>query len=132
MIRPPRQHRRTPREPLPGAPAPRGEERALLGRCEALLRELRAFGVPLLWAHIPDVPLQHGTAGRQQARRKGLPDLLVAQPAMGLVLAAECKTECGKLTFEQAAWLAAFGNRGAVVRSENDLLALLKRNGVVR
>lgn len=122
-------------QPGSRAPAPAGEEHMLQARCEAVLRELRDWGVPLVWAHIPDVRMQRGVAGRQQARRAGLPDLIIGVPGWqneGLVLGVELKTEAGRLRPEQAVWLAAWGERGAVCRSEGELLDLLRRWGVVR
>jgi len=132
MNRIPRYRNRSAEDDACRKPAPRGQECTLLARCVARLAELREWGVPLIWAHIPDVRIQRGTAGRQQARRKGLPDLIIGAPALNLVLGCECKTECGIVSPEQGAWLAAFGDRGCVVRHEDDLLALLKRHGVVR
>jgi hypothetical protein len=110
-------------------------ERELQARCEKLLRQLQAHGLPLLWAHIPDVAVQHGSAGRQQAKRKGLPDLLVGLPSWGdgegLVLGVELKAEAGRVTPEQAAWLAAFGRRGCVARSEGAVIDFLREWRVV-
>lgn len=113
------------------APAPRGEERTLQRRCEAQLDELRQWGIPLVYAHIPDVRIGRGVAGRAQAQRKGLFDLIIGFPALGLVLAVELKTETGTLSPEQAAWLAAWGMRGRVCRSEGELLDFIREHGVV-
>ena len=97
-----------------------------------MLRELQSWGVPLIWAHIPDVAMQRGVAGRQQAKRRGLPDLIIGLPGRGVVLGIELKTESGKLRPEQAVWQVSFGARGCVARSEAEMLDFLRRWGAVQ
>lgn len=42
----------------------------------------------------------------------GFPDLLLARPRTGEVIAVELKSERGRITADQAAWLAAFEAAG--------------------
>ena len=99
--------------------APRGTESKLQAACEAQLGKLWTMRQIVDWYHRPDRKPGRG-------ERSGLPDLLIAVRP-GLVLAVELKTETGKVTPKQAAWLACWGDRGAVCRSVGELLDFVGR-----
>lgn len=103
---------------------PEGRENAdLLMPALALLKRLKAAGQITAFWHRPDQKSRGREAG-------GVPDLLVALgPDRGIV-ALELKTATGKVTPEQAVWLAAFGDRGCVCRSLAAVRAFLAGFGV--
>ena len=107
----------------PQKQAQAGEERKLQADCEALLDDLIALGRVATWYHRPDV------RGRRP-ERKGLPDLLIGVRP-GMVLGVELKTAKGKLSVEQLVWLGVFGDRGAVCRSQGELMEFLESAGVL-
>ena len=106
----------------PQKQAQAGEERKLQADCEALLGDLKALGKVATWYHRPDV------RGRRP-ERKGLPDLVIGvRPDLDLCV--ELKTAKGKLSVEQLVWLGVFGDRGAVCRSQGELMEFLEGHGV--
>ena len=99
--------------------APPGQEAALQAACHRVLGQLLAMGRIVDWYHRPD-----RAPGRGE--RAGLPDLLVAVRP-GLVVACELKTATGRVSPRQAAWLACWGERGAVCRSEGEFVDAMRR-----
>ncbi len=115
-----RPRRRGPLPPFPKdwATRERGEG-GLEEQAEALLRGLQRRGQILDFIHRPD-----RSPGR--AERAGLPDLLVAVRD-GLVLGVELKRADGTVSKWQALWLRAFGDRGTVARSVEEVEDFLRR-----
>jgi hypothetical protein len=67
--------------------------------------------------HFRPAKSQRGRWVTPMAGDKGFPDLVLAKD--GRVLLAELKTDKGKPTAEQQAWLAAVGGHGRLWRPEN-------------
>lgn len=95
-------------------------ERDLQRDAEAWLKGLVDVGLVRAWYHRPDLK-------PKRSEKAGLPDLIIALP--GDVVAVELKTAKGKVTLEQAIWLASF-RRSAVCRSLAEFQSQLRAWGV--
>jgi len=123
----PRRGRRTIDELVRAEGAARWE-RDLLAEVTRVLDELVASGALLCWYHRPD------RAPRERDReRPGLPDLVIGVRP-DLVIGVELKRPdgTGRLRHEQETWLRAWGTRGCLATSLAEVLAHLRRWGVVR
>lgn len=111
-------------------PAPRGtlaqqlaaiddhrREAELQAEIEVYLRRQERTGAVLCWTHVRT----------PRKDRPGLPDLIIGLRA-GLVVAIELKRPngAGKLRPEQEVWLSAWGDRGAVCLSLEEVVARLR------
>ena len=102
------------------AQAEAGTERQLQRAVETILGQMQAAGQIRCWYHRPD------RATRAQDReQRGLPDLVIGVRE-GLVVALELKTATGKVSQEQAEWLACWGERGRVCRGVGEVLGFLR------
>jgi len=103
---------------------PRVLESSLQSATEAELDRLQATGAILDYYHRPD-----GAPRRRGQERAGVPDLIIAVRD-DLVLAIELKSATGRLTKWQRFWLQAFGTRGCVCRSIDEVRDFLGKWGV--
>lgn len=116
---------------ITGAGIPKGEERKWQARADSILYRLVGLVASGLRAfyHRPDRKPAPGEMA-------GLPDHVLAGsdaqrcPSCGCsVFAMEYKAQGGKLSPEQIAWLEAFGKRGRLVTSEEEMHRALKEWG---
>jgi hypothetical protein len=100
-------------------------ERALETWAEALLEAARVEGRCRAWFHVPDTR-------RKRNEKAGFLDLTIA-PRQGLPVACELKRTDGKgkVSPEQQVWLDSWGERGSVCSSQAEVLAFLRKWGVV-
>lgn len=91
----------------------------------------------LLWFAVPNGGQRHPGAGfnlKRQGMRRGIPDLVVV-PKVGPVCFIELKSEDGRVSEEQEAWLEKlplFGCSVAVCRSLDEVRQFLFETGVIR
>lgn len=91
----------------------------------------------LLWFHVPNSGMHHVSFRVKMKRlglRSGVPDLCII-PKIGPVLFIELKSEDGRVSEEQEAWLEKlplFGCPVAVCRSLDEVRQFLFETGVIR
>jgi hypothetical protein len=100
-------------------------ERDLLAWVVAELERLRACRRIRRWHHVPDVR-------RTRKEQEGMLDLHIGV-RRDLVIALELKRPDGRGVVSEAQqdWLDCWGDRGALCQSRDEVLAHLKRWGVV-